>query len=132
MVGLSCAAFSRLFGGNWETFFVTWLAASSGMWLRQQMHRLCFNPFLIVMGTAFIASLIASLAIRLFVSGMSDIVLAASVLLLIPGAPLINAVEDLINGHTETGISRGLIGFIIALSIAMGITVALWVTNWVL
>jgi uncharacterized membrane protein YjjP (DUF1212 family) len=132
MVGLSCAAFSRLFGANLETFLVTWLAASTGMWLRQQMHRLYFNSFLIVMGTALTASLIASLAIQLFVSGMPDIALAASVLLLIPGAPLINALEDIINGHTTTGIARGTVGLIIALSIAVGITLALWITNRVL
>ena len=108
---------------------MTWLSASTGMWLRQQMHRLSFNPFLIVMVTAFIASLIASSAIKLFAAGMPDIALAASVLLLVPGAPLINAVEDLINGHTLTGIARGIVGWIIALSIAVGITFALWITN---
>jgi len=132
MVGLSCAAFSRLFGANLETFLVTWVAASTGMWLRQQMHRLYFNPFLIVMGTALTASLIASLAIQLFVDGMPEIALAASVLLLVPGAPLINAVEDIINGHTLTGVARGIVGTIIALSIAVGITLALWISNVVL
>jgi len=84
------------------------------------------------MGTALTASLIASLAIQLFANGMPEIALAASVLLLIPGAPLINAVEDLINGHTITGIARGTVGLIIALSIAVGITLALWITNRVL
>lgn len=131
MVGLSCAAFSRLFGGNWETFAVTWFAASTGMWVRQQMHRHYFNAFIIVMATGFVASGIAGLAIRLFASGMSEIALAASVLLLIPGAPLINALEDLINGHTLTGVARGISGSIIALSIALGIWFALWMTNGV-
>ena len=132
MVGLSCAAFSRLFGGNWETFAVTWLAASTGMWVRQQMHRLYFNMFLVVMGTAFVATLIASLAIQLFTYGIPDVAVAASVLLLVPGTPLINAVEDLINGHTLTGMARGITGLIIALNIAVGITFALWITNRVI
>lgn len=131
MVGLSCAAFSRLFGANWETFFVTWLAASTGMWVRQEMHKLHFNPFIIVMGTAFVASLIASVLSRVIPVGLPEIALAASVLLLIPGAPLINAVEDLITGHTLTGVARGITGLIIALSIALGIWFALWATNGV-
>lgn len=129
MVGLSCAAFSRLFGGNWETFMVTWLAASCGMWIRQQMQLLYLNSFLIVIGTAFVSSMIASLAIRLFVNGMQDTALAASVLLLVPGAPLINALEDLINGHTLTGTARGITGVIIALSIALGIWLTLLLTG---
>ncbi len=129
MVGLSCASFSYLFGANWETFFVTWIAASTGMWIRQQMHKLFFNGFLVVMATAFIASLIASAGIRFFTNGMPEIALAASVLLLIPGAPLINALEDLINGHTLTGTARGISGLIVALSIALGMWLALWVTN---
>lgn len=129
MVGLSCAAFSRLFGGNWETFIVTWLAASTGMWVRQQMHKLYFNSLIIVMGTAFVVSTIASAMIRLFDNGMPEIALAASVLLLVPGSALINALEDLITGHTLTGVARGIIGLLIALSIALGIWLALWVTN---
>lgn len=131
MVGLSCAAFSRLFGGNFETFIVTWLAASVGMWVRQQMHRLYVNAYLIVIVTAFTASLIASLIIRLFVMGKPETALAASVLLLVPGAPLINALEDLLNGHTLTGTSRGITGILISTSIAIGIWLALWLTNGV-
>lgn len=129
LVGLSCAAFSHLFGANWETFFITWVAASTGMWVRQQMHRLHFNAFIIVMITAFVASLIASVASRTIPNGLPEIALAASVLLLVPGSPLINALEDLINGHTLTGIARGITGSIIALSIALGIWFALWMTN---
>ena len=34
LVGLGCAAFSRLFGGDWPVFLVTFVAAAvaSGVW----------------------------------------------------------------------------------------------------
>jgi uncharacterized membrane protein YjjP (DUF1212 family) len=58
-----------------------------------------------------------------------QLALAASVLLLIPGVPLINAAEDLIQGHTASGIARGVMGGIITLAIAVGLTLAIMVTG---
>jgi len=33
-LGLTAASLARLFGGDWPTFWVSWLAGSVGMWLR--------------------------------------------------------------------------------------------------
>jgi uncharacterized membrane protein YjjP (DUF1212 family) len=33
-LGLTAASLSRLFGGDWPTFVVTWLAGGAGTWLR--------------------------------------------------------------------------------------------------
>jgi uncharacterized membrane protein YjjP (DUF1212 family) len=49
--------------------------------------------------------------------------------LLIPGVPLINAAEDLIQGHIASGIARGVMGGIITLAIAVGLTLAIMVTG---
>ncbi|MCI0713936.1 MAG: threonine/serine exporter family protein, partial [Chloroflexi bacterium] len=79
--------------------------------------------------TAFVSGVIASLA---KVSGLLDdasTALAASVLLLVPGVPLINAAEDLIKGHNVTGIARALIGGLIAMAIALGLLMAITITG---
>ena len=36
-LGLTAASLSRLFGGDWPTFAVTWLAGAAGTWLRQEL-----------------------------------------------------------------------------------------------
>ena len=125
MVGLACASFSRLFEGDWQVFVVTFLASSGAMILRQELIRHYFNSFLVVIATAFVAGLIASSATVLKLSDTPELALAASVLLLVPGVHLINAVEDLIKGHMVTGIVRAIIGGLISLEIALGMLLAM-------
>lgn len=125
LVGLACAAFSQLFGGDWEAFAVTWAAASIAMIARQELTRRYFNPLLIVVATAFVATIIAALGVILKVGDKPQIALAASVLLLVPGVPLINSSKDLLQGHMVTGIVRGVTGALITLSIALGIGIAI-------
>lgn len=125
MVGLACAAFSRLFGGDWPVFGVTFLAASVAMLVRQELARHYFNQFLVTVASAFAAGILASSATVLSLSPQPGIALVSSVLLLVPGVHLINSAEDLIKGHLVTGITRGVIGFLITLAIALGLLLAM-------
>lgn len=125
LVGLACAAFSRIFGGDWPVFAVTWVAAATAMVVRQEMTRHHVNALLNVVVTAFVAGLIASSATVFQLSPSPQIALAASVLLLVPGVQLVNASEDLLKGHTVTGIIRGINGGLISLGIALGMALVL-------
>lgn len=125
MVGLSCAAFSRLFGGDWPVFLVTLLASSAAMAVRQELNRRLVNPLLVVIVTAFVAGVLASSAAVFHLSAQPQSALAASVLLLVPGVHLINAAEDLIKGYLLVGISRGVLGLLISLCIALGLLLAM-------
>ncbi len=129
MVGLACAAFSRLLGGDWPVFFVTLGAAAAAMWVRQELNRRYFNSLLVVVGTSFVAGLIASLAGLLQLSIQPQTALAASVLLLIPGVPLLNCADDLLKGHLVTGIVRGIMGGLVCLGIALGLLLAMRLTG---
>lgn len=129
MVGLACAAFSQLFGGDWAVFAVTWVAASAAMIVRQELLKHYFNPLLITTVTALVAGLIASSASLFDLSSQPRTAIAAAVLLLVPGVPLINAAEDLIKGHMVTGIVRGVTGLLLSLGIALGLSLAIWLTG---
>ncbi len=125
MVGLACGSFSRLFGGDWPVFVITFAAAATAMRVRQILTRRYFNGLMVVVITAFIAGIIASLATVLNLSPKPEIALASSVLLLVPGVQLINSAEDLIKGHLVTGITRGIMGMLISLGIALGLALAI-------
>jgi uncharacterized membrane protein YjjP (DUF1212 family) len=129
MVGLACASFSRLFGGDVPTFFVTFVAASAAMFTRQSLTHNFFNPYLVIVTTAFVGGVIASMARVLGVLDDPSTALAASVLLLVPGVPLINAAQDLIKGHNVTGITRALLGGLISMAIALGLLMAIEITG---
>jgi uncharacterized membrane protein YjjP (DUF1212 family) len=128
-VGLACAAFSRLLGGDWPIFGLSFLASSCAMFVRQELHHRHFNPLLIVAATSLVAGLIASSAEIFQLSPKASTAMAAAVLLLVPGVPLINAAEDLINGHLVAGVMRGIYGVLIALAIALGLVIAIWLTG---
>lgn len=125
MVGLACASFSRLFGGDWVIFGITFLAAAVAMLLRQEFQKHQFNPFLTVIITAFTASIIAGIAPLFRLGGQPQVALVSSVLLLIPGVPLIHSVEDLMKGYPMTGIARGVNAVVIATCIALGLLLAM-------
>ncbi|HRQ37650.1 MAG TPA: threonine/serine exporter family protein [Chloroflexota bacterium] len=129
MVGLACAAFSRLFGGDWPVFGVTFVAAAVAMLTRQELIRRQLNPFLMVTACAFVAGLIASSAAWLHLSQQPQIAMSASVLLLAPGVPLINAAHDLIRGYMSNGVARGVTGLLISLAIAVGLLLAILLTG---
>ncbi len=126
-VGTSCAAFARLFGGDASVMAIVLVASSAAMFVRQELHHHAFNPLIITIATAFVAGVIAASS-ALF-GGKVAIAQAAAVLLLVPGVPLINAAEDLIRGHVVTGLARGFNGLLIALAIAMGLGLAIWLTG---
>lgn len=128
LTGLACGAFCRLFGGDMAAFFVTTIASSIAIWVRILMIHSHYNTFMTTAISAFIATIIAYTA--KYVSATPDLALAASVLMLIPGVPLINSTEDLIKGHINVGIFRGVLGLLVSLSIALGIMVALRVLGY--
>ncbi|MCB9422184.1 MAG: threonine/serine exporter family protein [Ardenticatenaceae bacterium] len=129
MVGLACAAFSRLFGGDWAVFGVTWLAAIGATLVRQELAQRSFNKYLVVIATAFAAGLFVGIANLIHLSSHLEIALAASVLMLVPGVPFINSVEDLIKGHIVVGLAQAVTGVLIILAIALGLILAMQVTG---
>lgn len=129
MVGLACAAFSQLFGGDWPVFGITFLAAAVAMFVRQELAKQHFNPFIIVTICALVAGLIASLAGLPNVTPVPETALTASVLLLVPGVPLINSLHDFLRGYMSNGVTRGALGLIISFCIALGLIIAISITG---
>lgn len=129
MVGLACAAFSQLFGGDWSVFGITWVSAGVAMIARQELSRRHFNALLVVVATAFVAGILASVATFIPEIAQPETALVSSVLLLVPGVPLINSVEDIVEGYVVVGIARGVIGAIISLAIALGLVLAMAITG---
>ncbi len=129
MVGLACAAFSRLFGGDWPAFGLTLMLSAVGIFSSQELNRRDFNSLFSVLSSASVVGLIGGILNSFHLSQDPDVVIAASVLFLVPGVPFINAVEDLIKGHTVVGIARGVYGGLIILAISLGLLLALRLTG---
>lgn len=121
LVGLAGAAFCRLAGGAFFDMIMVFLGSSLGLFVRQETIKMKFNPYMCVYFAALIASLIAGIPAKLGIGDTYEHAFATSVLFLIPGVPLINSFSDMIDGNLQNGLIRGLNGFIISFSIALGL-----------
>ncbi len=124
-VGLACAAFARLFGGDLVDMGVTLVAAASAMGVRLLAMRRFLNPYLTTAAAALTAGTVAGYAFSQSWGMHPALPFAASVLLLVPGVPLINSIEDLLKGYVVTGLARGTTGFLVTMSIAAGLALPL-------
>ncbi|MHA7845288.1 threonine/serine exporter family protein [Serratia sp. D1N4] len=126
MVALSCGCFSVLNGGGADAFAVTFLASGVAMFVRQMLTARHMNPLINFCLTAFVATSVSGLLLRLpMFSQTSSVAMAASVLLLVPGFPLINAVADMFKGHVNTGLARWAMASLLTLATCIGVVMAM-------
>jgi uncharacterized membrane protein YjjP (DUF1212 family) len=128
-LGLTAASLARLFGGDWPTFGIAWLAGSVGMWLRQELGRRRFNLFFIPFAAALVSGVIGGAAVLLGVSGTPALCLVAPGMIIVPGVPLVNGVQDMIKNHMTLGLARLGLGVLFTLAIAFGLFVAAVLTG---
>ncbi|AQM20400.1 threonine/serine exporter family protein [Vibrio anguillarum] len=129
MIGLSCAAFARLAGGDWTVFTMTFIASAAGMIVRQEIGHRQFNPLVNFTVTSFVTSIISAQAIIYQLGNKPTIVMASSVLMLVPGFPLINAVADMLKGYINMGIARFVMASLLTLATSLGIVAAMSITG---
>jgi uncharacterized membrane protein YjjP (DUF1212 family) len=128
-LGLTAGSLSRLFGGDWATFAVASLAGATGTALRQELGLRQFNPIVVAFAAACVSGVIGGGAVLLGASGTPSLCLVAPGMIIVPGVPLINGVQDMIRNHVTLGMSR--LGFagLVTIAIAFGLFVATVVTG---
>ncbi len=129
MIGFACASFSHFFGGDRAVYWTTFVASSLTMIVRQELGHRQHNPFVNFAIAAFVATTITSIGAILEIGENPQIAMAASVLLLVPGFPLINAVSDMLKGYVNMGIARWVFATLLAVSVSIGIVAAIKVTG---
>lgn len=124
-VGISCASFAYLNGGDLMIALVTLMAGFVAMRMRIFLAAHHFNPFVVVIMTAFTATLLGASAYFLQLGANADIAVAASVLLLVPSFPIINSLSDILKGYINMGVGRWMFATMLTLSACVGIVIAL-------
>ena len=74
------------------------------MFVRQEFSKRHYNPLIVFPSTSFVASLISGVSLKYNLGNDPQIALASSVLLLVPGFPLINSLADILKRLCEYGI----------------------------
>ena len=125
LVACANAAFCRLFDGDAVAMLLVFVATFIGFSVRQALSRVGMNPKIVYLCAAFCASLTASCGVVWQLGTTPQTALGVSVLFLIPGIPLINAVQDILDGHVLMGIVRAVQAGMLIAAIALGLSLTM-------
>lgn len=123
-VALAGGSLARIFGGSYLEFLIAFLATLIGLFGRSVFQERKFNPFISWLFAAFISVSVVNI-FRLFGVEQLNSGLAACVLWLIPGVPLINGFIDLLSGHVVSGMAKLTSAAVFIFMIALGFFLSL-------
>ena len=129
LVAFANASFCRLFQGDFISMGIVFLATLAGFFVRTELMGRHWNHLAIFIISSFIASMIGSTGYLMHWGDTPDMALGTSVLYLIPGVPLINAIMDIIDGHVLAGTSRFINACLLIICIAIGLSMTLLITG---
>lgn len=139
--GLACGGFCIQFGCDWTAFFYASIAAILGNRLRMFLNHSGSNLYANFAVAAFVSTILAWLSSFLSTPTVQAVLpeflrpilftetpwhpLLACALYIVPGVPLINAVNDLLDNHINTGLVRAMNTFLIVIAMSFGIMLAI-------
>lgn len=140
--GVACGGFCVQFGGDWPSFLYASVAAMLGFRLRQIMNEKGSNDYLNIAVAAFLSTIVAWLFAQVSVNlAVTDRLpgalrgvlvsetpwhpLMACALFIVPGVPLINFVNDMLNSYVQVGITRAVNTLLMVLAMSFGIAFAI-------
>ncbi|MDR6724207.1 uncharacterized membrane protein YjjP (DUF1212 family) [Paenibacillus amylolyticus] len=120
---LSSGCFTIMFGGGWGDFIPALICGGTGYAAVIAFHRLVLVKFFAELTASFVIGLLAFLLVYLGLGHELDKIIIGSVMPLVPGLLITNAVRDLMAGHLVSGLSKGAEAFLTAFAIGTGIAV---------
>ena len=122
--GFACGAFPILFGGSIISAWITTFCALLGFIILLILKRFQINGYISIACAAAVSSGLAFLSGCIFDSADVIYAMIACTLFMVPGIPLINTVDDLLNNYILAGISRAVHTLLIVGSMTVGISFA--------
>jgi uncharacterized membrane protein YjjP (DUF1212 family) len=123
-VGLACAAFGRLLKVDWLATGPVFVAATIGQWVRRDLLARHVNVFICATVVSFLSALLGGLGAHWTGSETVATAMVASILLLVPGIPSVNAQNDILEGHPTLGSARGVTVAVLLIFVAAGLLFA--------
>jgi len=122
---IASGCFMILIGGNWSDFPFAFMFGGFGFWVVEmilgQTRVKIFSEFI----GSFIIAVLALLVVKIGWGTNLDTIIIGSVIPLVPGLLITNAVRDLMAGHFVSGLSNGAEAFLTAFAIGAGVAFVL-------
>ncbi|MVP01628.1 threonine/serine exporter family protein [Paenibacillus lutrae] len=120
---IASGCFTIMFQGSWADFLPAVVTGGIGFAGVLYFHRLVQIKFFAEFLTSFIIGLLSSLFVFTGLGQELDKIIIGSVMPLVPGLLITNAVRDLMAGHLVSGLSKGAEAFLTAFAIGAGIAI---------
>ncbi|MEG1255447.1 threonine/serine exporter family protein [Clostridium sp.] len=118
--GVNTGTFTLLFGGNIFDFIIAFFAGILINLLTSMLSRLSVNDFFINVAGGSLAGIIGLVFSSINPVFHQDKIIIGSIMLLVPGLVITNAIRDTISGDLLSGLARSLEAIMIAGAIAIG------------
>lgn len=122
---VASACFLILLGGGWEDLPFAFVIGGTGFYIVETILEQTRVKFFAEFTGALAIGLLASLVIYAGLGRDLDTIIIGSVMPLVPGLLITNAVRDLMAGHFVSGLSKGAEAFLTAFAIGAGIALVL-------
>ena len=120
---ISSGCFLIMFKGIWHDFLPAAICGGIGFTGLIYFHRLIQLKFFAEFLASLMIGLVALAEVKLGVGSDMDKIIIGSVMPLVPGLLITNAIRDLIAGHLVSGLSKGAEAFLTAFAIGSGIAI---------
>ena len=120
-VGLACAAFGRLLKVDGLGTGPVFIASAVGQLIRRELLARHVNVFICATLVAFWCALLGGLGAHWAGSETVTMAMIASILLLVPGVPCLNAQSDILEGHPTLGSARAVTVAMLLIFVAAGL-----------
>ena len=124
--GFACGGFCIQFGCDWVAFLYASIAAIIGMRVRAHCNESGLNHYMSIAIAAFVSTMLAWASTLLPASWAITPwhPLLACALFIVPGVPLINFVDDMLDNYIQVGIVRAVNTLLMVFAMAFGIAFA--------
>jgi uncharacterized membrane protein YjjP (DUF1212 family) len=126
---IASGCFLIMFQGVWHDFIPAFISGGIGYSCLLYFQRLVQIKFFAEFLASLIIGLIAFLFVTVGIGYELDKIIIGSVMPLVPGVLITNAVRDLMAGHLVSGLSKGAEAFLTAFAIGTGIAVVFSLLN---
>jgi uncharacterized membrane protein YjjP (DUF1212 family) len=119
------AFFSILFGASLLDFISTFIVSLLVLVTTTYLNKLEITFFIDNLIAAAVATISSILLVKIGLGENMDTIIIGSIMTLVPGVAITNAIRDTMSGDFISGLSRGMEAAVIALAIAFGVGIIL-------
>ncbi len=128
---VSMAGFVGIFGGSWLDCLLAGVNGIFIVLIGNLADKRIGSAFIMDMLKSFILAFITMIFNR-YISGIDrNLIIIGSIMPLVPGIPITNAIRDTLQGDYNSGTARAVEAFVISLGIAVGVGLGIGFFNFI-